>query len=50
MKTINLIFPNQLFKESVHLDDTSSHYLIEEKLFFNHLIFTNRNYIFIGVR
>ena len=46
MKTINLIFPNQLFKESVHLDDTSIHYLIEEELFFNHFNFHKQKLYF----
>tara|TARA_B100000965_G_scaffold397025_1_gene412883 strand:- start:183 stop:1661 length:1479 start_codon:yes stop_codon:yes gene_type:complete len=46
MKTINLIFPNQLFKDSVHLDNTSSHYLIEEELFFNHFNFHKQKLYF----
>ena len=46
MKTINLIFPNQLFKESIHLDNTSSHYLIEEELFFNHFNFHKQKLYF----
>lgn len=46
MKTINLIFPNQLFKESAHLDNTSSHYLIEEELFFNHFNFHKQKLYF----
>ena len=46
MKTINLIFPNQLFKDSIHLDNTSSHYLIEEELFFNHFNFHKQKLYF----
>ena len=46
MKTINLIFPNQLFKDSIHLDNTSNHYLIEEELFFNHFNFHKQKLYF----
>ena len=35
MNTINIIFPNQLFKNSELLNHDYVHYLIEENLFFN---------------
>ena len=36
MKPINLIFPNQLFKNSELLSKDFRHFVIEESLFFNH--------------
>ena len=35
MKTINLIFPHQLFEKSELLKSEYVHFLIEEHLFFN---------------
>ena len=46
MKTINIIFPNQLFKESSLLKSDSTHYLIEEELFFNHFNFHKQKLYF----
>ena len=39
MKTVNLIFPNQLFEESPLLDKDGLFLLIEETLFFHHFKF-----------
>ena len=47
MKTINIIFPNQLFENSELLSSEFSHYLIEEYLFFNQYnSSTNKKFFF----
>ena len=43
---INIIFPNQLFKDSEHLDKNSTHYIIEENMFFNHYNFHKQKIYF----
>ena len=49
MKTINLIFPNQLFENSELLNPEYDHYIIEEFLFLTTIISTNKKYTFIDV-
>ena len=46
MKTINLIFPNQLFENSELLNPEYDHYIIEEFLFFNHYNFHKQKIYF----
>ena len=46
MKTINLIFPNQIFEESELLNTDYTHYLIEEYLFFNQYNFHKQKIYF----
>ena len=46
MKTINLIFPNQIFEESELLNTKYIHYLIEEYLFFNQYNFHKQKIYF----
>ena len=43
MRTINIIFPNQLFENSCLLNQKFSHYLIEEHLFLNNIISICKN-------
>lgn len=46
MNSINIIFPNQLFKHSDLLDNTYPVYLVEEYLFFNHYQFHKQKLAF----
>ena len=46
MKPINLIFPNQLFKNSELLSQDFRHFIIEESLFFNHYNFHKQKIFF----
>ena len=46
MKPINLIFPNQLFKNSELLSQDFRHFVIEESLFFNHYNFHKQKIFF----
>jgi len=46
MKTINIIFPNQLFENSCLLSSEFSHYLIEEYLFFRQYNFHKQKIFF----
>ena len=46
MKTINLIFPHQLFQESVLLENKFDIYLIEEHLFFKQYPFHKQKIAF----
>ncbi|MDO3694184.1 cryptochrome/photolyase family protein [Wenyingzhuangia sp. chi5] len=46
MKTVNLIFPNQLFKESPFLDTKEIVYLVEEFLFFKQYKFHKQKIAF----
>lgn len=46
MKAVNLIFPHQLFAESLLLDNNNEIYLIEEYLFFNHYRFHKQKIAF----
>ena len=46
MKTVNLIFPNQLFEDSELLTNDASHYIIEEFLFFNQYNFHKQKIYF----
>ena len=46
MKSVNIIFPNQLFKQSDLLDNTYPIYLVEENLFFNHYQFHKQKLAF----
>ena len=46
MKSINLIFPNQLFKNSELLSQDLRHFIIEESLFFNHYNFHKQKIFF----
>jgi len=46
MMKINIIFPNQLFKDSELLDKNSTHYIIEENMFFNHYNFHKQKIYF----
>ena len=46
MKTINLIFPNQIFEKSELLNSDYTHYLIEEYLFFNQYNFHKQKIYF----
>lgn len=46
MKAINLIFPHQLFEESVLLDNDHACYLVEEFLFFKHYQFHQQKIAF----
>ena len=46
MKTINLIFPHQLFEKSELLKSEYVHFLIEEHLFFNQYKFHKQKICF----
>jgi deoxyribodipyrimidine photolyase-related protein len=46
MNSVNIIFPNQLFKHSDLLDNTYPVYLVEENLFFNHYQFHKQKLAF----
>ena len=46
MKPINLIFPNQLFKNSELLRKDFRHFIIEENLFFHHYNFHKQKIFF----
>ena len=46
MNSVNIIFPNQLFKHSDLLDNTYPVYLVEEYLFFNHYQFHKQKLAF----
>ena len=46
MMKINIIFPNQLFKDSELLDKNSTYYIIEENMFFNHYNFHKQKIYF----
>ena len=46
MKTINLIFPHQLFQESVLIENEYDVYLIEEYLFLSSILFINKRLLF----
>ena len=46
MKTLNLIFPNQIFEESELLNDEYIHFMIEEYLFFNQYNFHKQKIYF----
>ena len=46
MKTINLIFPNQLFENSELLNPELNHYIIEEFLFFKQYNFHKQKIYF----
>ncbi len=46
MRTINIIFPNQLFENSCLLNQKFSHYLIEEHLFFKQYNFHKQKIYF----
>jgi len=46
MKTVNLVFPHQLFEKSPLLDNGFSIYLIEEELFFNQYKFHKQKIAF----
>ena len=46
MDSVNIIFPNQLFKHSDLLDNTYPVYLVEEYLFFNHYQFHKQKLAF----
>ena len=46
MNSVNIIFPNQLFKHSDLLGNTFPVYLVEEYLFFNHYQFHKQKLAF----
>ena len=46
MKSINIIFPNQLFEDSVLLKNSNDIYLIEEYLFFKQYAFHKQKIAF----
>ena len=46
MKTINLIFPHQLFEESPVFQVNAPVYLVEEYLFFNQYSFHKQKIVF----
>ena len=46
MNSVNIIFPNQLFKHSDLLDNTYPVFLVEEYLFFNHYQFHKQKLAF----
>ena len=47
MNSVNIIFPNQLFKQSDLLNNTYPVYLVEEYLFFNHYQFHKQKLAFL---
>ena len=43
---VNLIFPNQLFRDSVLIDNSNKTFLIEEFMFFRHFKFHKQKILF----
>ena len=46
MKSINIIFPNQLFEDSLLIQNNNKTYLIEEYLFFKQYNFHKQKLVF----
>ena len=46
MKSLNLVFPHQLFQNSPIFENKEPIYLVEEYLFFKHYKFHNKKLLF----